>query len=94
MEKVAKGFYLGFFCCFVLSCATAAFNYKYYGMNLAQYKDGKLLGPEPKDDLPFERCAPTEADKGPCVVMFREDFFNMKEAYLRNEQALLDCQGN
>lgn len=83
-----KRFFLGFlFATAVWSCAALKFQYKYYGMELAQYQ-GKLKGPTPAEDADFEKCA-----KNNCVVMFRDAFYALKQDYLDDKQKLIGCQG-
>lgn len=72
------------------SCASFAF--KYYGLDGVSYADGKLLGPEPKDDLPFSRCEPDPGDKGKCVVMFGSEFFALKLDYQDTKNKLKRCE--
>lgn len=85
-------FCLGFLSCFLLISCAGLFTYKYYGMQLADYREGKLLGPNPKDDLPISVCQPTEQDKGPCVVMLREAFFSMKKDFEQTKNNLIKCE--
>lgn len=93
MEKLNRtSFSLGFFLCFSMMGCAGAFTYKYYGMQLADYTNGKLLGPEAKDDLDMRVCEPTASDKGPCVVMLREAFFELKRDYEAKDEALIACQ--
>lgn len=69
----------------------AGFTFRYYGLAAAHY-DGSLLGPSADKDVPFSKCAPSEADKGPCVVMFTSEFFALKQDYLNIKAALKECQ--
>lgn len=87
-----KDFTYGMFVmlCFV-ACA-GLFPYKHYGLSLAQYTNGKLLGPDPKEDLDISVCAPDAQIKGKCVVMLSNDFFSMKSDFEQTKQALIDCQ--
>jgi hypothetical protein len=88
---VKRDFVIGFISClFLVGCA--GFSYHYYGLSDVSYDHGILLGPKPKDDLPFSKCAPTETSKNPCVVMFATDFFQFKQDYLDTQQKLIDCE--
>lgn len=74
-----------------LGCAGVTFPYKYYGLNADSYA-GSLLGPEPKDDIPFESCKPTDFDKSPCVVMKTKDVLTLKLDYLETAAKLKQCE--
>lgn len=76
----------------LMVCSCAGFAYHYYGMDGVSYKDGVLLGPNPKDDIPFTRCEPSSNDKHPCVVMFAKEFFALKLDYMDTQTKLSDCQ--
>lgn len=90
---MVKRLILGLFIVFlVVACAGLTFSYKYYGLQVAHYDDGKLLGPKPTDDLAFAVCEPTAVNKAPCVVMLSNDFFNLKKDYLDAKQKLIDCE--
>lgn len=71
-------------------CATA-FTYKYYGLAPADW-NGTLLGPDPKDDLPFTACAPQPGNAHPCVVVFSAAWFQLKADYQNLEKQLSACQ--
>lgn len=89
--KYRTSFILGFVCCLlVLGCAGASF--KYYGLAEFDYNQGVLLGPKPKDDLPFSRCAPTGNVAHPCIIMFSTEFFALKQDYEDTKQKLKECQ--
>lgn len=70
----------------------AAFNYRYYGLGQVVYEHGMLLGPKPKDDLPFSQCAPNATTQHPCVVLFTKDFFAFKQDYEDLQIRLSDCE--
>lgn len=70
-------------------CASPGFNYRYYGLSEMDFTKGFILGPEAKDDLPFDRCA-----KNGCVVMFAQDFFAMKLDFLDTQNRLTACERN
>lgn len=67
------GFVAGFL---LIGCVSASIGYKYYGLDADSY-GGKLLGPKPKDDIPFEVCKPDEQSKGKCAVMLSAEFKSM-----------------
>lgn len=69
------------------------FPYKYYGLNADNYAGG-LLGAEEKDDLPLDQCKPDDIAVGKCMVMFADDFYQLKSDYLKAKSDLIDCQGN
>ncbi len=75
-------------------CSCAGFAYHYYGIDGVSYKDGTLLGPTPKDDIPFSSCEPTAADKHPCVIMFAKEFFALKQDYQDTQTKLSDCEAS
>lgn len=76
----------------LLLVGCAGFAFRYYGLEGATYREGTLLGPKPKDDLPFSQCEPTAAVKHPCVVMMAPEFFRLKTDYEDTKQQLKDCQ--
>lgn len=69
----------------------AGFSYRYYGLSASSY-EGSLLGPEPKDDKPFSLCSPTAQDKSPCVVLFSDEFFKLKQDLLETKERLKSCE--
>lgn len=88
-----KSFLLGAVSAFLITaCAGVGFAYKFYGLQLASYKDGKLLGPTPSDDLPISECEPDAASQGKCVCMISPEFFRLKTDHMVCEQQLQDCQ--
>lgn len=88
---VKRSFLFGFLSClFLLGCA--GFSYRYYGLSGVSYESGILLGPKPKDDIPFSACAPNPENKNPCVVMFAKEFFALKLDYEDTKQKLKECQ--
>ncbi len=91
MVNTRRAFIFGFAFCFVLVACSAA-SFRYYGLEGVSYQEGKLLGPKPKDDLPFSMCAPTAAVRNPCVVLFATEFFALKQDYLDTKQKLKECQ--
>lgn len=76
----------------LLLAGCAGFSYHYYGLADVEYDHGNLLGPKPKDDLPFSKCAPNGESKHPCVIMFTKDFMAFKLDYEDTKQKLSDCQ--
>lgn len=87
----ARAFLAGFLLC-LLAVGCAAFKFKYYGLEGVSYRDGKLLGPKPEQDLPFSQCEPTAQTKNPCVVMFAKEFFAMKSDYEDTKAKLDRCE--
>ncbi len=94
-----RGFLAGFaFCALLAGCA--GFSFRFYGLEGARYDNGKLLANSGEaDDLPFTRCQPSDADRHPCVVMLRPEFFRVKTDYegtqskLKTaEKALAECR--
>ncbi len=86
-----RGFLLGFLSCLLL-CGCAGFAYRVYGLEGANYSNGKLLAASPKDDKDFMECAPTATVKHPCVVMFAPEFFKLKQDFQDTQQKLKECQ--
>lgn len=89
LRQVLVGFVIGFL---VVSCAGLSFGYKFYGLQVAHYDDGTLLGPKAADNLPFTVCEPTAADKAPCIVMLSAEFNRLKADYMDTKQKLNECQ--
>jgi hypothetical protein len=87
-----RHFLLGFMFCLVVFMGCAGFSIRYYGLSQVNYNDGVLLGPKAKDDLPFSKCAPIGNEPQPCIVMFTQDFFMLKQDYLDTKQKLKECQ--
>lgn len=75
---------------FALACSGMTF--KYYGLSEVVYEHGKLLGPKESDDVPFSRCAPNAQTKNPCVVLFTNDFFSLKQDYEDTKMRLKECE--
>lgn len=71
------------------SCATASFDYKWYGIDPAA---GKLLGPKEANDLPLTRCQGDEIQQGKCSVMFIEEFDRMRTDYIQLKVRLRACE--
>lgn len=85
------GFVIGFLSClFLVSCA--GMSYHYYGISEVNYNQGILLGPSEKEDIPFSRCAPTENEKHPCVIMLTKDFYNLRLDYEDTKTKLKTCE--
>jgi hypothetical protein len=72
------------------SCAST-FPYRWFGLDAKNY-EGTLLGPKPKDDLPFSTCEPDDVTKGNCVVMLVEEFHRMRAKYVELQQRLKSCE--
>lgn len=88
---MVRAYLFGFLWCLIL-VGCAGFAYHYYGLDGVVYEHGMLLGPKPKDDLPFSKCAPNAETAHPCVVMFAKDFFAFKQDYEDTKQKLKECQ--
>ena len=98
-----RTFALGILAGFALAGCAGFFPYKYYGMHLESY-EGSLLGPKPKDDLPFTVCEPDptpsvipsgpqpKPNRGKCVVMLSDEFFAMKQDMLETKKRLVECE--
>jgi len=89
--KPKWAFLAGWWVCLIL-VGCAGFTFRYYGLEGVRYEDGKLLGAEPKDDLPFSACAPDGRVKQKCVVMFVSEFFKLKTDYEDTKEQLKQCQ--
>lgn len=77
-------------CLATAGCATA-FGYKSYGLEVASF-EGKLLGPDVSQDLPFASCAPQPGKAKPCMVVFSDEWFRLKADFLLVEDQLKRCQ--
>lgn len=89
-----KGFWGGFFLASILwSCAAATtIPWPYYGLQLAEYKNGKLLAVDPKDDKDISFCLPSNGQKGKCITMDGPDFYAFKADDLKCHTDLDACQ--
>lgn len=81
----------------ILLVGCAGFSYKHYGLDLRDVpienlEKGKLLGPKEKDDRPLSDCSPNIETNYPCAVMFADEFYKLKEDYLRMREQLKACQ--
>lgn len=76
----------------LLLVGCAGFSYKYYGIQGVSYDQGTLLGPEQRDDIPFNRCMPSTSNRNPCVIMFAQDFFAFKQDYNDTKLRLQACE--
>jgi hypothetical protein len=86
-----RAFIFGFLSAlFLLGCA--GFSYRYYGVSEVDYEHGTLLGPKPKDDLPFSKCAPSAQTQHPCVVMFTTEFYALRQDYDDLKNRLIACE--
>lgn len=77
---------------FLLVACGSTFPYKWYGLDLPDYSEGKLLGPKPKDDLPISRCAPDEVQKGKCVVIFVDEWDRLRNDHIELRVRLDACE--
>lgn len=80
----------------LFACASAAFPYKYYGLDLA---GGRLLGPNDKDDLPLTLCDVADEDDtgrgkplSKCWVVFPDELRRMKTDYIETIERLKECE--
>lgn len=73
----------------LVSCA--GFSYRFYGLDATSY-EGKLLGPDEKDDLALSVCAPEAQERGKCVVLLRDEFFRFKQDYETSVQRVKDLE--
>ena len=89
--NLTRCFWLGVLCA-VMLLGCAGISFRYYGLSQVIYEHGKLLGPKPKDDLPFSKCQPNAQSKNPCVVMFAPEFFSLKKDYEDTKQKLKECE--
>lgn len=89
LRDILVGLSLGFL---IAGCAGATFAYKYYGIDGVRYDQGKLLGPKPENDIPFDRCQPTSQVKTPCIVMFTGEFLKLKQDYMDTQNKLQSCE--
>lgn len=89
-----KPFFKGFLLASVLwSCAAVTtIPWPYYGLQLAEYKNGRLLAIDPKNDLDVSFCKPASGKKGKCIVMDGADFFAFKQDDLTCHSDLDACQ--
>lgn len=92
MGKPLRQFYWGLALGMTLfACAaTPVFSYKYYNISGNSFT-GTLLGPTPKDDLPFSQCAPVNG-KQQCVVVFYPELQALITDYKTTKSDLIDCQ--
>lgn len=89
-----KGFVAGmFFALLLVGCAGFKWPYKYYGLDAADYQ-GKILGPTPKEDQSFENCRPTAANRSPCVILYADAFFALKQDYIDTKNQLQNCEAS
>lgn len=91
LRAILVGLVLGFL---IAGCAGATFAYKYYGIDSVRYDQGKLLGPKPENDIPFNACEPSAQSKHPCVIMFASEFFKLKQDYMDTQDKLNQCQSS
>lgn len=74
-----------------MACATS-FPYKWYGLQLPNYDQGKLLGEDEDDDLPIRVCKPDEQIKGKCVVVLIDEFDRLKSDHVQCRERLKACE--
>lgn len=90
MGKVILGFISGLI---LSACVGSVFPFKYYTLDAKSY-EGKLLGPTEDKDLLLSMCAPSQADKAPCIVLFTSEFLRLKDNYLKCQIDLEDALRN
>jgi len=66
----------------------ANFPFKYYGLKADSY-GGRLEGPTDKEDLPLERCKPSQGEATPCFVFLKAEMQRMKTKY---REAMLELE--
>lgn len=93
MRRIPQ-FWLGFGLASVLwSCAAATtIPWPYYGLQLAEYRGGKLQAVDPKNDKDISFCQPASGQKGKCIVLDGPDFYALKADYLKCHSDLDSCQ--
>jgi hypothetical protein len=73
----------------IVACAGATFPYKGYPYDMAGHR---LVGATSNDDLPDSVCMPTTLNQRPCMVILSDDYFTLKGDYIKNKDALDECQ--
>lgn len=77
----------------LVSCATAAFPYKYrYPDENVDYTKGALIGDVASNDVAFSTCAPTATNKRPCTCLETPTFLALKLDYQDTQQKLKECE--
>ena len=90
MKQFLAGIVVGFL---VLGCAAATtIPWPYYGLQLAQYKNGKLFARDPQNDKDISFCQPASGQKGRCIVMVGEDFYAFTQDDVTCHSDLISCQ--
>lgn len=89
-----RSFWGGFIIATALwGCAAATtIPWPYYGLQLAEYKNGQLLAVDPKNDKDIAFCTPASGQKGKCIVMDGADFYAFKADDLTCHSDLDACQ--
>lgn len=86
--RFLSGFLVG---CSLIACAASpVFNYKFFHISGNNFS-GTLLGPTPKDDMPFSSCAPVNG-KQQCVVVFYPELKALITDYEQTKSDLISCQ--
>lgn len=83
-----QGFVLGL--CLIACAAIPSFNYKFFHLSGNNFA-GTLLGPEPKDDVPFSQCAPVNGKQN-CVVVFYSELNALIKDYKDTKAKLIACE--
>lgn len=91
---MVKHLFLGYALALLTLLACGSVSYKYYGVSIPSncYDQGKLLGPDPSDDIPFSTCKPEPGKPTKCWIMFSDELFAAKKEVMQLRQALKDCQ--
>lgn len=79
---------------FMVAACASDFPYRHFGLgpNAAGEIQGTLLGKKPADDRDLRECAPTEHDKGVCVVLFTDEFEKMRIERIELLERLKACE--
>jgi hypothetical protein len=90
VKHFLAGIVVGFL---IFGCAAATtIPWAYYGLQLAEYKNGELLAVDPKNDKDISFCQPASGQKGKCIVMDGADFYAFKQDDLQCHSDLVTCQ--
>lgn len=89
---VNRSFIFGFALSLTLILGCGSIPYKWYGLDLPSYSEGRLLGPTEEDDLPMAFCRPSESEQGRCVVMLAHEFERLYTDLIEMRQRLEACE--
>lgn len=76
----------------LVACSTAGIPYKNYVLDLVEYDQGALRGPEPEDDLAVEICKPDEQDLDKCIVLLKAEWDRLQRDYIDLLERLKSCE--